>query len=140
MNRWVGLGAVLVLVAGCAASSPDPTGPCAKRSGTYRTTTTKQSGTCPNFTESISTITEQPTKIDPPCTGTLGYSADNCRVTFDSSCPEPNLGAGYTQRWRGTVDWDVNGSRGTGTLEVLVTRPDGTLVCNGVYGVVDRRQ
>jgi hypothetical protein len=127
-------------IVGCAASSEAPSGPCEKRSGTYRTTYTKQSGTCPNFTESISTITEQPTKVDPPCTGTISYSPDNCRVTLDSSCPEPNLGAGYAQRWRGAVDWNVTGSRGAGNLEVIVTRPDGTVVCNGVYGVTDVRQ
>jgi hypothetical protein len=131
---------VALLAAACASESPGFAGPCAKRSGTYRTTYTKRSGSCPNFNESISSLTEQPTKVDAPCTGTIGYSEDNCRVTYDVTCPDPNLGAGYTQQERGVADWDQSASRGTAAVEIIVWRADKTSVCNGTYDVAVVRQ
>ncbi len=130
---WFGLIAC-VITSACSSEDESASEPCAQRSGTYRMTFVEQSGNCGTMPEQIVVATgqpETPQEVDPACTGTIGYSADNCVVTNDVTCPGAT---GYLVTQTGSFNWSQDGSSGSGTLQVRITREsDGILECSSVY-------
>jgi hypothetical protein len=111
---------------------------CAQRVGTYTTTFAERDGTCGPIPEQIETIDEQPTEPAEPCTGSIDYSADNCRVTFDQTCPEPGLSELFstpdvTSRFDGIVTWSENGASGSGVVQFVVMDAAGLILCQSTY-------
>ena len=117
---------------GCSddSGSGEPTGPCNDRSGTYRVTWVEQSGKCGAMPEQIVTGKEG---LDPACTGGTEFSSDNCEANMDITCPGAT---GYLVTLRGKVTWSVDGSLGTGTIQMLIVKEsNGWTECSSVYSL-----
>jgi hypothetical protein len=126
------------LVVGCGSNSGDEgSGGCAQRAGTYVAQYTQRSGTCGPRTESVKTSTEQAAAPEPPCSGFIRYTQDNCRVEYEADCP---TATGGTVHQQGVADWDRNGNRGTATEEFQVFDATGGLVCVSTYDVTITRR
>lgn len=137
----VGLGVCATLaIVGCSSDDTTGGGPCAQRKGTYLTTFKTRSGNCGDIPEQVDTITSQPTEPAAPCTGTIGYSADNCEVTNDIICPEDGLGAGWTSTIELKATWSESGDRGTAIQQVVIKNADGGIECQGSYDATVTRQ
>lgn len=138
---YVGMATTFGALLGATVSCTDDGtgGPCGQRTGTYLIQYEERSGTCGPIPEQIDTSTEQPTAIDPPCTGGISYSDDNCDVTYETSCPANGIGPGYSSTGRGKVTWDESGSSGSGTVQYVVYYPDMTIACQSTYDVVATR-
>jgi hypothetical protein len=134
---------VAAAVVGCASGEVDPSiydvkpagqasADCAQRAGTYRATYTEESGSCGQKPEQISTISKQPTSADLAamgCSGSIGYSADNCRVTSDVKCTSGDT----TVHTVGVYDWSADGASATGTEQTTISASGAA--CSSVYGV-----
>ena len=149
-SRRVAVVAAITLLAACVGDDPAPTSgsppadagrrddtgtPCTKRSGTFVTSFTEKVGTCGSyqrFTGSNVTseeLAEQPSQPKPPCTGAFTYGADNCTETIETSCPSLDATTGaFTTR--GTLTWNVEGTRASGDLEVSTSK------CVSTYSVL----
>jgi hypothetical protein len=110
-------------------------GPCAARVGTYSWQMKVRSGDCGDFSEKIFTSTGNPTGPTPPCTGSITYSEDECKVTHDEVCPVAADGgtADGTFSVRGVIWWDGAGDSATGLLEYELDTPDPADGCEGTY-------
>jgi hypothetical protein len=108
--------------------------------GTYAATYVERSGTCGAISEEIVTLDEQPTEPEPPCTGEISYSSNNCRVTFESDCPAPGIGAGYRMESTGVADWNATGNRGTAVVQVTVFNASDVVECRSTYDLTSVRQ
>jgi hypothetical protein len=145
MHRSLALAAVLMVV-GCSGEEGDSKGtpgaaegPCAERLGSYLEHHEEQAnGTCGPINDNVFAITKMPAKDE--CTGPVDVSADICTVTIDVSCPQPNIGKGFTTKTVGTVRWSEDGSAGEGTLSISLLKPDSTADCRSVYKVTYTRQ
>lgn len=134
-------GAVLLLVAACSSESQSTAGgPCAQRSGTYLTAYSQRSGTCGPVGERIVQIPEQPTSVDPPCTGSISYSADNCEVTYQNECPANEVMSGARLQVSGKSRWDAAGATGNATEQWTLTNATGQTLCISTYDVTVTRQ
>jgi hypothetical protein len=111
-------------------------GDCDERTGSYRSTWSERSGTCGAIDESIDTISEQPTEPEPPCTGEISYSANNCRVTASQECPGDSVEPEATIEMDSVADWNASGTRGTAIQEVTVKDSDGVTICHSTYDAV----
>lgn len=118
-----------VLLAACSQ------GPCAERVGTYSWQLKARSGDCGDFSETIFTSTGNPTAPPPPCTGTITYSDDSCKVTHDEVCPVDVDGglADGSFTVRGVITWNGAGDWATGVLEYQLTTPNPDDGCQGTY-------
>jgi hypothetical protein len=129
MNRTLALAALVVsAVTGCS-------GPCAPRAGTYSWQLKARSGDCGDGQEMIFTVTDEPTRPAPPCTGTITYSADNCEVTHDEACPvaaDGGMDEG-TFKLLGVVHWNGAATAGNGEFEYDLMSPNAELSCQGTY-------
>jgi len=130
------LAPMIVAVLACSLNDD---GPCAQRKGTYVDRWTVRTGDCGSQAESVGTVESQPIAPNPPCTGSIKYSVDNCAVTLDVSCPVSTLGPGYQVHTSGKVDWSEDGASGSGLLSMDVTN-GGAYVCHGTYDVVSTRR
>jgi hypothetical protein len=137
MIRLRGVVVMTGLLAGCGSSGDDGSGQCAQRVGTYVAQYTQLSGTCGPRSDNVKTSTEQPGAPEPPCSGYLRYSQDNCQVQYAADCP---TSTGGTVHQEGVANWNRNGSRGTATEEFQVFDADGGTVCTGTYDVTMARR
>lgn len=92
---------------------------------------TARSGGCGAGIESVATQSSQPTAVEAPCTGTIGYSANNCDVTMDATCPAGSDGS--LARMVGKVTWNEAGTSGSGILALTVKTAAGDTTCHGTY-------
>lgn len=134
---------LVVFSAGCGDDSrpvdrSEP-GNCAQRSGTFSSVFRERSGNCGPIPEQIETVAEQPTEIPSPCSGTIGYSDDNCEVTAAYSCPEDGLGDGWSSAIELFVEWNEPGTRGEGVEQIRVFDSEGLAACQGTYDVTSNR-
>jgi hypothetical protein len=136
------LALLLALLAGCASSSPkdEPSGPCAKRTGTYRFSYHERSGDCGPQSESIVVVNGQPTDPGAGCIGTVGYTSDNCKVTTDATCSAEALGKGLRTRLVGTTTWNHDGTQGGGVSQLSVLDPAGKILCSSTYDIAIVKQ
>lgn len=138
--RWFSLLVVAVGMVACGNSDSDPTdtggATCDQRSGTFVVTYTADSGNCGAIPQSTAVLDAQPTTATAPCTGALSYSADNCMVTLQQSCPVDAVGSNVkTITEAGDAHWSVDGTTGTATLEITGLDASGALLCSGEYTV-----
>jgi hypothetical protein len=122
-----------------ADASSGEAGPrCAARSGIFSSLYTEKVGTCGPFanvsgeSSLVESYTQQPAQPPPPCSGALGYSANDCTETVDTSCPVDGGAGTYTTR--GTLGWSTDGTQASGDLDVS------TPTCKSTYHVEVRRQ
>jgi hypothetical protein len=129
---------LLALVFGCSAGDDATIAMCAQRAGTYRVTYVERSGACGAFPEQLMTIDEQPTTAPPPCfSGEIRYSSNNCEVTnVDVHCPEPGSGEGHTSMTNGKYTWNESGSRGEGTMQIVLRDAESRILCQSTYNVI----
>jgi hypothetical protein len=136
MKRLI-LGLVLaatMIACGEASSSlptvTEETGPCAQRAGTYRTSYAQISGDCgAGPVGDVSTIDAQP-----PASASERYSADNCEVTIVDSTSTTATG---TVTINGKIEWNQDGSHGSGPITIDESGLDGT--CHGSYQITSDR-
>jgi len=120
-----------------AAPNAKPGSKCALRVGRYEWRSTERpGGTCGARKAVIGELDSQPTEVKPPCTGSISYSNDNCKVVFESSCPATN-GLRVT---RGVATWSPDATQGRSSEDVFVKAEDGSLVCSSSYDVTVERQ
>lgn len=131
---------VVTTLGACASESPQPSGPCAQRAGSYITTYRERSGTCGDPGERITNLDAQPTAPPPECSGSITYSKDNCDVTYTGDCPEDGIVRGGRLRITGKSRWDVAGSFGTATEQWFAADASGRTLCQSTYDVTVRRQ
>lgn len=126
----------------CSSSSTDgvATGPCAQRTAGYVIKYTVRSGNCGASAETVVPAGPQPTAPAAPCTGTITYSADNCEVNYTSDCPADVIAKGARSKTTGKAKWSRDGATGTAVEELLVTKADGTGICQGTYDLTATRQ
>lgn len=135
MRKVLVVACLAAVVGACASESAQPSGPCAKRNGSYRQSYVERSGTCGAPGERIIPAGPQPTSVDAPCTGSISYSSDNCEVTFDATCPEDGIQKGARLRETGKSRWNANASEGTATVQWTVTDANGKTLCISTYDV-----
>lgn len=135
--KWGILGLWLVACGGSEDSGGD--GTCDQRSGTYIARYTERSGNCGPVPEQVDTITVQPVAPEPPCSGTISYSADNCQVTFEATCPETGLGLDWSSTTDGKVTWNASASKGSGIVQIVLTNANGGIECQSTYNLVSER-
>lgn len=133
-----------LLLAACSSDPEVPPvgsghGQCVERSGSFRTSYTVRSGSCPPLPEAITNITPSVT-TETKCTSTSDVSPDKCEVTHESTCPVETESAFSKINIRGHTKWSVDGSRGEGNEQWIVYRHDGSILCNGTYTTVIVRQ
>jgi hypothetical protein len=134
------VGAVLV------ACSSDPelgsgNGQCAQRdTGSYVVKYAVRSGDCGDSAETILNPGPQPTEVTAPCTGTISYSADNCEVTYSSTCPFDEAQKGATLTVTGKSKWNTDGSQGSALESWFAKNSGGQGLCQGTYDVTITRQ
>lgn len=89
------------------------------------------------MSESIGTISGQPTAVAATCTGQIIYSADNCEVTnVNITCPTPS---GQVVTRNGKYEWSTDATHGQGQLFLVLRETTGLLVCQSSYDVVITR-
>lgn len=131
-TRQMALGAVIATTVACSSG-----GICAQRNGAYRVTWSLRDGNCGPVPEGIVVIDKQPTAASLGCGGSISYSADNCKVTVNTTaCPGTN---GSTFDQRGTATWSSDGSSGNATIQ-LVIHQNGAVTCSGTYDLNYQRQ
>jgi hypothetical protein len=119
----------LVLVGACGSAGE--TGQCAQRAGTYRFSYAFISGDCgAGPVGDVSTIDAQP-----PASASERYSADNCEVTIVDSTS--TTADGYTVTLNGKIEWNQDGSHGSGPITIDESSLDGT--CHGSYQITSDR-
>lgn len=114
---------------GCGEEEKD----CAQRIGTYVTQFTQRTGNCGAAPEQVVTMTEQPRSVTAPCAGAISYSGDNCKMTFSALCPQDQIGPGFKMQEEGTVNFNREGTRGTGVEQLILYDGNGALLCQGTY-------
>ena len=128
--RFMFVVSFLALNSIACSSSTSSDGPCAQRSGAYSIKSKTRDGDCGELPEQIQTLDKQPTEPEPPCTGTISYSDQNCTVTLSATCPGPN---GTTIKSSGIARWSEDGSSGTATIGMNILDPVGRGICTGSY-------
>ena len=141
MKRAFGwLGVVGVVVIGCGADRPLPTGPtgiCGARSGSYRFTFVEQSGNCGTTPDETIAAGNFSASLPATCTNNGSISADSCSETVDSVCPGAT---GYRVVRLGDLYWLVDGSSGSGTMQVRIEDiSTGRVSCASGYNVTMTR-
>ncbi len=124
---------------GAGSSSGEP-GVCAQRKGSYILKLTERAGNCGPGTETVVNIDAQPTSIDAPCVGDISYSADNCEVTYSSTCPNDGVIKGGELAITGKSKWSPDAKTGTAVEQWVLRNPDKTTLCQGTYDVAGSRQ
>jgi hypothetical protein len=109
-------------------------GPCAAPSGTYRFRYVEQSGTCGAWPEAIVTLPGS-SGSGGSCWNSSTTSADNCRVTLNTSCTV--AATGDVVATTGVVDWSQAGDSAQGTINVRITATN--QACSSVYGMTATR-
>lgn len=99
-----------------------------------------RTGDCGAAAETVDTVDKQPTAIDAPCKGSIGYTADNCAVTNDFSCPVDAVEKGAVATYSGKYDWSKDGSSGSGILDLTIVNSAGKNLCHGTYDVTVSRR
>jgi hypothetical protein len=140
MRRILSTLLVGVFFLACSNDDAAPEGPCAQRSGSYLMKYTERSGTCGKGVENVVNITSQPTTVDPPCSGSISYSADNCEVSYSTTCPNDGAVKGGELTITGKSKWNKDATSGTATETWTLRNPDKTTLCLGTYDVVGTRQ
>lgn len=139
--RNVAFAVVCVLLAACSSSSSSSAaGPCAQRKGSYLASYTVRSGNCGDGPETVQNIDKQPTTVDAPCKGSISYTADNCQVTYSSTCPNDGAVKGGQLSIDGHSNWNTDGTHGTATEEWVLRDSSGKTLCQGTYDVVVTKQ
>jgi hypothetical protein len=117
---------LLMVLAGCGGGAVE----CRQRTGSASMTLTSTSGNCGSMPRVLITNV-QTTEVAAPCTGTVSYTADNCEMTVDQTCP---AGAdGSTLRQNGSGTWNEAGTTGTGAFAITVKDSAGAVTCYGTY-------
>jgi hypothetical protein len=117
-------------------------GPCAQRNGgSYLFKYTERSGSCGPGAEAVRNLEgPQPTTVEAPCTGSISYSADNCEVTYETTCPNDGAVQGGELTITGKSKWNADGSRGTAVETWVMRDPAKATLCIGTYDLVATRQ
>lgn len=123
---------VALLAVGCS-STPEI---CAQRIGTYVFQYAERDGNCGAIQEAIEAFEKQPTGPGEGCSGSIVYSADNCIVTSDVTCPTTG---NQNLRVNGKATWNESASQGNGTQQITLLKGD-EVVCRSTYNVTARRQ
>lgn len=126
---------VFLLSLVCCGIEPEIKEVCAQRHGTYSVTWAERDGTCGHIPEQIVSIQSQPkdpSDVDPECTGWIDYTADNCQVLPNVTCPSSNGSIKET----GAVDWSLDGSTASGVIQLVERDLSGTFVCLSTYDIV----
>ena len=131
---------ISALSASCGSNSASSGTKCAQRYGTYLDHRTVRDGNCGTLSDQIYSSAAQPTTVDAPCTGTIGYSADNCTVTVQEVCPGAGAYSSYSVTTHGVYTWSASGDSATGIEQQTIQDAQGTNVCQGTYEVTDTRQ
>jgi hypothetical protein len=119
----------LAMAVGCGGGA---SGPCAQRSGTYRTAYSLIDGNCGTGPAAEVTTTD----AQLPASATERYSSDNCAVTVaDATLPTGT----DTVTTNGKFTWSEDGSRGAGILTLDVQDTAGVDTCHGSYTVTSDR-
>ena len=127
--------------AACSSSSTTSnSGPCAQRKGAYVTDLKVRTGNCSTIAESVNVVDKQPTEVVAPCTGAIEYSADNCHVTLDQTCPDDADAPGAVSHSVATATWSADGSSSTGIFSLTLTSASGAVLCQGTYDYSAHRQ
>jgi hypothetical protein len=90
--------------------------------------------------EQVSNAQSQPTAIDPPCKGNISYTADNCEVTYDSTCPTDGAVKGGDVVSSGHSKWNTAATHGTATEQLTAHNSAGRTLCTSTYDVTLDRQ
>lgn len=128
------------LSAGCGSNSSSSGSKCAQRYGTYLEHRSVRDGNCGGISDQIYGSSAQPTTVNSPCTGTIGYSPDNCIVTVQEVCPGAGVYSNFSVTTHGVYTWSVSGDSATGVEQQVIQDSQGTNVCEGTYEVTDTRQ
>lgn len=112
---------------------------CAYRTGTFSMHWEPLSGNC-SMPDSVVTVTSQPLGPQPQCAGSIEYSADNCHVNVNTSCPAPSAGEGFTRIYVASMNWSRDGSSGSGVAQVSLIGPQTTPGCAGTFTVTSLRK
>ena len=137
---------VMMTVVACSSSDDEAPavgtghGPCAQRSGSFLMQYTRRTGSCGDIAETISNVPQQPTGPVAPCTGSISYSADNCEVTYDNTCPTDAIVKGGSGSVTGHSKWSVDGAYGEATESLAFFNADKAAICAGTYDVKATRQ
>ena len=110
---------------------------CAQRSGVYAMRYAEVKGDCGPRKPSVSRVVSQPYYVEPPCSGKIIYSPDNCTVHYESACPEEKLDG--VSAVVGDATWSADGSRGKGIESLAIKAGDGR-TCTSTYEVTSERQ
>jgi hypothetical protein len=116
----MGRALVLALVLGLAACGG---GDCAPRAGNYSVKFTTRDGTCGRMPEQITPVDDSTPPAQLGCSGTRTKSANNCEVTATS------LSCGGGPSLTGTLRWNGDSSKASGTLSLVAAG------CQGTYDV-----
>jgi hypothetical protein len=141
LRHLVTVAALSSVVIACSSSDDAAeTGPCAQRSGSYIARYTVRSGDCGATAEVVLNVDKQPTSVDPPCTGSISYTPDNCEVTYSSSCPNDGAVKGATLTVTGKSEWRRDAEVGTAVEDWSLVDANGQTVCHGTYDVLITKQ
>lgn len=140
MRAFVGVGALLL---GFVACTEEPelgsgNGQCVERKGTYLVRYTARTGDCGDVAETLLHLDKQPTAPEPPCSGSIAYSSDNCEVTYEQTCP--NEATGDTAKITGKSKWSTDGATGAALESWTAVDASGRVRCAGTYEVTLARQ
>ncbi len=123
---------------GSSSSSAPASGPCVDRSGTYLQSLTQQSGTCGPLADQVFNVDSGSSVVPSTCTNTSTSTADNCSVSFDTSCPGA---AGYTVLQHGVGHWNMDGSEASGIVQIqLIENSSGLVKCSSTYDLSIQRK
>lgn len=129
--RWLSVLAVAA-VAACSSTAEHSASPggCEKRDGIYRVTWVRRSGDCPDIPEQLVTGESQ---APAGCSGSVGSSADACRVTIEMSCPAGTTGERI--KTFGVVTWTKDAHSGSGEIQYTSLDAKGATACFSLYDV-----
>lgn len=131
---------------GCAASSEsDETDPvfvsdCVQAGASYEITfTEKKGGSCGPLSPQVMNISQDKQETLPiGCSNGPKAHTEGCSVYMDQSCKEDYQGMKVVTTFVGKVDWNEDGSGGTGTYTITQT-VDGEFHCSSTYSAVAER-
>lgn len=132
MRGWCAVAVVFLV--GCSGAPQH----CAARSGAYVLQLKQRTGNCGAVSDQV-VIVSGSAQSEPPdgCTGGSQYTANNCDGDLDVTCPVKPSG---TTRTKGHVEWNADGSRATGIVQLTVFSPNGSVACDSTYDATYQRQ
>lgn len=120
----------------CGGGSSAPPGPCAVRTGSYRTSFVERSGNCGPVPEQVS-LQGSPS-LAAGCGSGSTLSADNCTLTLDLTCQNPTTGSALVEK--GVIHWSEDGAMGGGIVQSIISNAATRAIeCESTYNVTYSR-